>query len=809
MGYRKKSKGKGKGKKGGGKGGKGGDVERDAESEDADEAAEGGDAKRARTGDGKGAQQKHPNDVWREGSGDIVMENAGYEAYYKRMGICPEADWARMMETLRTGLPAAMRINTMRAGHQALNERLREMVNVCSGDADRECYAPEQLKFYPDGLGWHWRSLDRTKIKKDGRHVRLKNYLSERERRGMITRQEVVSQLPPLFLSVEPHHYVLDMCAAPGSKTTQMIELMHRRHAAEGGPPPTGMVMANELQWRRANMLAHQVVRSNSPCAAIVNMDAQYFPELWDGDAPFRFDRVLCDVPCSGDGTMRKTPFIWNSWTWKDGLALHMRQLNILYRGLDLLKVGGQLVYSTCSLNPMEDESVVHAALARHGATLRVVPRPAQLEGKISCTSGLESWPVPSCKEEGVYYATYEEVPNELKHCKLRLLPSMFPPLPDAENDDRRKQIREGCCRFLPHLMDTGGFFVTCFEKVAEFKPSAKARRIAARKAGDEKRLHESREPKVPAADGDAAAAIVAESSTKGESAAGSVEQQEQEEDDEVDEVDDADAAEAVDAAEPAGAVASKKEPPTMRVLTKDFALTKETIGDEWGEICEFYGLDAAALESRFYIRNSNCKQAEIFLQSEGLAHLLRTKTRLPTRMVLTGVLAFKAAGNMHVRACSWSLEQEGVVALCALGLKRRLELRRPLLRRLLTERELPLSELHAAAAQGDVGNLDFIVDASESSAETRTLRPGKVALQLLPYKDGEVVDILPAQLHNVALVANISEGAIELACTNAQAAAILEDIAGQPSVDDILGAAVAVDDTEDVPMPKADDSGA
>merc|ERR1719183_1030232 len=130
-------------------------------------------------------------------------------------------------------------------------------------------------------------------------------------------------------------------------------------------------------------------------------MDAQFFPDLVirsgsgeDGPhEPFRFDRVLCDVPCSGDGTMRKTPYIWKSWTVKDGLSLHIRQLGILNRGLDLLKVGGRLVYSTCSLNPMEDEAVVAAALVRHAGAVALVP-PPDLPG-FKAARCLERWVVP------------------------------------------------------------------------------------------------------------------------------------------------------------------------------------------------------------------------------------------------------------------------------------------------------------------------------------------------------------------------------------------------------------------------------
>ena len=71
------------------------------------------------------------------------------------------------------------------------------------------------------------------------------------------------------------------------------------------------------------------------------------------------FDRILCDVPCSGDGTIRKAPDIWRRWTPGNGIGLHPLQIRIALQACRLLKVGGRLVYSTCTYNPLEDEAVV------------------------------------------------------------------------------------------------------------------------------------------------------------------------------------------------------------------------------------------------------------------------------------------------------------------------------------------------------------------------------------------------------------------------------------------------------------------
>jgi 16S rRNA C967 or C1407 C5-methylase (RsmB/RsmF family) len=104
-------------------------------------------------------------------------------------------------------------------------------------------------------------------------------------------------------------------------------------------------------------MLVHQCRRSYSPLLVITTHKGQMFPSIRPSASPADrrgcfFDRILCDVPCSGDGTLRKSPHIWPKWTTNSGVDLHPLQLMIARRGFELLKPGGLMVYSTCSMSP-------------------------------------------------------------------------------------------------------------------------------------------------------------------------------------------------------------------------------------------------------------------------------------------------------------------------------------------------------------------------------------------------------------------------------------------------------------------------
>lgn len=118
------------------------------------------------------------------------------------------------------------------------------------------------------------------------------------------------------------------MCAAPGSKTTQMVEMMHQK--APKGKLPTGVIIANDIDEKRCYMMIHQVNRISSPCVIATQHMAQKFPFVrlnatsTDSDHPdLIFDRILADVPCSGDGTFRKNYDLWGKWNGGMGNGLH------------------------------------------------------------------------------------------------------------------------------------------------------------------------------------------------------------------------------------------------------------------------------------------------------------------------------------------------------------------------------------------------------------------------------------------------------------------------------------------------------
>lgn len=380
-----------------------------------------------------------------------VSENADWDKYYAIQNICENTEELETMKkTFQSPLPVAIRLNSSAPGYGAVCDKLKSLSELDESRPNK-C---SNLSWAVDGNSWQWGDISRVHVRKDPALVQLKKWLVDHESIGTLTRQEAVSMIPPLVLDPQPGDIVLDMCAAPGSKTCQMIEMVSE----------SGVVIANDVEWKRANMLSHQVQRLCSPANIVCNVDACMFPGV-----PGGFDKILCDVPCTGDGTIRKASDIWRRWCITDGHNIHPRQFQILCRGLQMLKPGGTLVYSTCSLNPIENEAVITAALEKFAKTgVSIVPL-SPLPG-LKFKTGLETWSVVDDKtSEIVSRETYNQLEKDNKQGRLRA--TMF----SSTNDEIVAQVKNSA-RFLPHLMNTGGFFVAKFVKApADEVPSSVA----------------------------------------------------------------------------------------------------------------------------------------------------------------------------------------------------------------------------------------------------------------------------------------------------------------------------------------------
>lgn len=389
---------------------------------------------------------------------EIVRENENFIKYYKLQNICPEGEWESFLKAIRSNLPVTFRVTGSRGESQALldiikHEFFDDYINGAKElqSDEQEFEKPFCLPWYPNELAWQL-ELTRKDIRRSESLFRLHNFLIAETSAGGISRQEAVSMIPPIVLDVKPHHKVLDMCAAPGSKTAQLIESLHATDEI-----PTGFVVANDLDNNRCYMLVHQAKRLNSPCFLVTNHDSTQLPNLRIGpnDEVLKFDRVLCDVPCSGDGTMRKNPDIWKKWNAAQALNLHGIQYRVAKRGAELLAVGGRLVYSTCSLNPIENEAVIYRLVKESEGALEIVDASELVPG-LKYHKGMTNWRPADRDIE--FYDKFEDVPE-------RWITSIRPQMFADDPEDIKKHGIEKCIRILPHLQNTGAFFVVALVK--------------------------------------------------------------------------------------------------------------------------------------------------------------------------------------------------------------------------------------------------------------------------------------------------------------------------------------------------------
>lgn len=187
---------------------------------------------------------------------------------------------------------------------------------------------------------------------------------------GLYYIQEPSAMAPAELLQVNPGDRVLDLCAAPGGKSTQLAAKLKGK----------GILICNEIHPARAKILSENVERMGIQNACVTNET----PERLLAGFPEYFDRILVDAPCSGEGMFRKNETACEEWSPENVMMCAARQDEILDCAAGMLRPGGRLVYSTCTFAVEEDEGSVERFLNRH-SDFRLVPIDMEKAGLRDC----------------------------------------------------------------------------------------------------------------------------------------------------------------------------------------------------------------------------------------------------------------------------------------------------------------------------------------------------------------------------------------------------------------------------------------
>ena len=187
--------------------------------------------------------------------------------------------------------------------------------------------------------------------------------------------QEISSMLPPIALAPEEGDFILDLFASPGSKTTQIASYMNNK----------GTILANDLKMDRIAILAANLERCGVTNTLISRQDAISLCSKLSKER-IKFDKILVDAPCSGEGTLRSSPKTFLMWNPKVIKKLSRQQKKFVAFAFKCLKVGGSLVYSTCTHAPEENEEIVSFILNNFPVKIESLHLP------ISCRPGITEW---------------------------------------------------------------------------------------------------------------------------------------------------------------------------------------------------------------------------------------------------------------------------------------------------------------------------------------------------------------------------------------------------------------------------------
>ncbi len=250
------------------------------------------------------------------------------EEFQQRMGAQLGAEYEVFQKALEGERHRALRVNPLKGGGDPAQARER-FLSLSPWEMEPVPWEENGFYYTQDGPGRH-----------------------PYHEAGVYYIQEPSAMAPAVFLGVQPGERVLDLCAAPGGKTTQIAGKMQGR----------GLLVSNEINPQRAKILSENVERLGIRNALVLNETPERLAQVFPGC----FDRILVDAPCSGEGMFRKNENAGEEWSLENVEQCARRQDGILDCAVTMLRPGGRLVYSTCTFAPQENEGSVDRLLGRH-----------------------------------------------------------------------------------------------------------------------------------------------------------------------------------------------------------------------------------------------------------------------------------------------------------------------------------------------------------------------------------------------------------------------------------------------------------
>ena len=242
--------------------------------------------------------------------------------YEDRMKNLPDFDFESYLKVLETPAVKGFRVNTEKISLDDFRD-----INI---------FGTEKIPYVPNGF-----YLDCEKVGNHPFH-----------HAGMIYVQEPGAMAPAECIEINPEWTVLDMCAAPGGKSTQLKNKLG----------PEGILVSNEIISSRCKILTGNIERLGLSNVVTTCMDTAKLIKFF----PVTFDLIMCDAPCSGEGMFRKENTATEEWSLSNVEMCAERQAGILENAVKLLKNGGYIIYATCTFSLEENEMLIDAFLSSH-----------------------------------------------------------------------------------------------------------------------------------------------------------------------------------------------------------------------------------------------------------------------------------------------------------------------------------------------------------------------------------------------------------------------------------------------------------